>query len=256
MKNFTKHFLLLFILTGIINQQSFAQQEEFKKEKSLKNTVRFNITNPLLFGGKALIIGYERTIGEHQSFCFEAGRMSLPKLLPGTINISDSIQLASSSTEKGYHLSADYRFYLKKENKYNSPHGVYLAPYISYNYFNRTNSWNLNTTNFQGDLTTDFTLTIRTFGGEFGYQFVLWKRLAIDFILMGPGLSTYTIKTKISTTLDPDDEAELFKKINDALANKIPGYSLVIDDTEYEKSGSANTTTFGFRYMINLGFRF
>jgi hypothetical protein len=52
---------------------------------------------------------------------------------------------------------------------------------------------------------------------------------------IGPDLATYSVKTKLSTTLDADDEAELFKKINDALADKIPGYSLVIDDEEYEK---------------------
>jgi len=105
-------------------------------------------------------------------------------------------------------------------------------------------------------VSTDFKLEMMSVGGELGYQFILWKRLAIDLVLIGPGLTNYAIKTGISTTLSADDQAELLKLIHDALADKIPGYSLVIDDLEYEKSGSANTTTFGFRYMINIGFRF
>jgi hypothetical protein len=248
---------VFFLPAFLLSNQLFAQQDTVvKQEKHFKNTVRFNITNPLIFGGKTLILGYERTLGDHQSICIDGGPLTLPKLLPGTINVNDSIQLASNSTEKGYHLSAEYRFYLKNENKYNSPRGVYLAPYVSYNYFNRKNTWTLNTVKANGDVTTDFTLTVATLGGELGYQFVLWKRVAIDLILIGPGMAKYSIKTKLDTTLDPDDETALFKKINDRLADKIPGYSLVIDDTEYETKGTTNTTSIGFRYMINLGFRF
>ncbi len=256
MKNLSKYFALLFILSILIPNISFSQVDSTKAKRELKNTVRFNITNPLLFGGKALVFGYERTIGNYHSVCIDVGRLSLPKLLPGTVHVNDSINLDASSTESGFHASVEYRFYLPNENKHHSPRGVYLAPYFAYNYFERKNTWNLNTTNFKGDLTTDFSLKITTIGGEFGYQFILWRRLAIDLVLFGPGLSTYTIKTKLSTTLDADDQAELFKKINDALEDKIPGYSLVIDDEEYEKSGTNNTTTFGFRYLVRLGFRF
>jgi len=256
MKYFEKNCLILIIVLCVMPRLSIGQQEEVKKEKSFKNTLRFNITNPLLFGGKALIFGYERTIGDHSSITLDVGRFSLPKLLPGTINVNDSIQIGSNTTESGYHISTEYRFYLRNENKHNAPRGVYLAPYFSYNSFNRKNTWTLNTTNFQGDVTTNFKLNIITFGGELGYQFILWKRLAIDLVLIGPGLSTYKINTSLSTTLSADEEEELFKKINDALEDKIPGYSLVIDDTEYEKSGTNNTTSFGFRYLIHLGFRF
>jgi hypothetical protein len=203
-----------------------------------------------------LIFGYERTLGKNNSICIDVGQLTLPKLLPNSINVSDSITLESNSTEKGYHISLDYRFYLKHENQNDAPRGVYLAPYFSYNYFKRTNTWDLNTTNFNGQLSTDFSIAITTLGGQFGYQFVLWRRLAIDLVLLGPGIAKYSIKTKLSTTLDADDETELFTKINDALADKIPGYSLVIDDEEYEKTGSNSTTSIGFRYLIHLGFRF
>lgn len=256
MKNILTISLLFFLFACVLNKPLVAQ-DEIKKEKSFKNTVRYNVTNTLIFGGKTLIFGYERTLGKHQSVTINAGQLSLPKLSIIKNSVSDTtIKIQSNTSEKGYNISIDYRFYLSKENKYNAPRGVYLAPYFSYNFFERENTWTLNTTNFQGDVTTDFKLAISSFGGELGYQFILWKRVAIDLILIGPGLANYSIKTKLSTTLGAEDQAALFQKINDALADKIPGYSLVIDDAEFETSGNTSTTNFGFRYMIHVGFRF
>jgi len=256
----TKLQLLPFLLlASIFNPACFAQQDStVKKEKIFKNTVHFNITNPLIFGGNTFIVGYERTLGKHRSISVEAGALTLPKLLSGTGGSYDSIQVNKGSTDKGYHISGEYRFYLKNENKYDAPRGVYLAPYFSYNYFNRKNDWTITNSNSSStiELNTDFTFTTLGGGVEFGYQFVFWKRLAVDFILLGPGISSYSVKAKLSTSLDADDESELLKKINDALADKIPGYSLVIDDAEFETDGTTNTTTIGFRYMINVGFRF
>jgi hypothetical protein len=226
-------------------------------EKGLKNTVRFNITNPVFLGIKTLVFGYERTIGEHQSISIDAGPLSLPKLSLINLNLNDSfVKVEKGTTEKGYHVSVDYRFYLSTENKFNSPRGIYLAPYYSHNFFERTNTWTLSSSQFHGDVSTDFKLTMNCIGGELGYQFVLWNRMAIDLILIGPGVTRYSISTSINTTLDADDKEALLQRINEALANKIPGYSLVIDKTQYETSGNINTTNFGFRYMINIGFRF
>lgn len=225
-----------------------------KKEKSFKNTIRYNTTNSLIFSSKTLVFGYERTIGKHQSFSIDVGSLTLPKL--SILNTDSFASVSNSTTQKGIHASLDYRFYLRKENRYDAPRGVYIGPYVSYNYFERKNTWSLNTTQFQGDVSTNFKLELFGFGGELGYQFILWKRLAIDLVLIGPGLTTYNISTKLSTTLETEDQTELFNLIHDALADKIPGYDLVIDDLEYERSGSTKTTTFGFRYMINLGFRF
>jgi hypothetical protein len=150
----------------------------------------------------------------------------------------------------------DYRFYLAKENKYRAPHGLYIGPYYTHIHFKRTNTWQLDLTDFQGQVSTDFGLDINGLGFELGYQFIVWKRLAIDLVLIGPGVAKYEITTKLNTSLTVGDQEELFKRINDYLQEKIPGYSLVIDDQEYEKSGKTNTTTFGYRYMVHLGFFF
>jgi hypothetical protein len=166
---------------------------------------------------------------------------------------NQSMQLNKDSDDSGINFSADYRFYLGKENKHNAPRGVYIGPYYSFNHFDRKLSWSLNTTNFTGNANSDFELNIHSVGGELGYQFILWKRVSLDFVLFGPGVASYQAKTRLSTDLDAADQEELFQLINDFLAEKIPGYSFVIDDEEYEKSGTSSTTALGFRYMIHLG---
>ena len=133
---------------------------------------------------------------------------------------------------------------------------MYLAPYYSFNHFNRENHWILNSDSFDGEVVTDFTLNIHTIGGQLGYQFVFWRRLALDLVLIGPGVGFYGFKVKLDTTLEPDDEALFFQTLNDAIKDKFPGYDLVIESGEFEKKGSAKTTTLGFRYMIHIGFRF
>ena len=89
-----------------------------------------------------------------------------------------------------------------------------------------------------------------------GYQFVFWNRVSLDMLLFGPGLAAYTLKTNLDTTLDPDQESELFQKINDALGEKIPGYDLVLHPGSFERTGSFKTTSLGYRYVIMLGIRF
>jgi len=226
-----------------------------QSDSARMNTVRFNITNPLIFGEKAIVFGYERLLKNNQSFSVNIGQASYPKM---TIINPDSIDidLKGSYKDKGFNFSADYRFYLKKENKYPAPRGIYLGPYYSYNYFNRVNNWTLNTANFVGDVETEFSWQIHTIGIELGYQFVFWDRMTIDMIMIGPGIGFYNLKAAINTDLDPDDESKLFQAINDFLSQKIPGYDQVLDGSGFETTGSGRKSGFGYRYMVMIGYRF
>jgi hypothetical protein len=245
---------LILIVSGLSSFHSSFCQDSIPEKKILKNTVRFNLTNPIIFGDQCLIFGYERTIGKHQSFSVNVGRFSFPKLLDFD---TDSIESLEKSTKsKGISLSADYRFYLPKLNKFNSPRGLYIGPYFSYNTFNRENELQANTASFTGKMDLEFTFHVLTVGFQLGYQFVFWNRVTLDMILFGPGISWYKFKADLSTNLDPDEESELFQKINDALEEKIPGYSLVIEPGSFEKNGSVNTTTLGYRYVVMVGIRF
>ncbi len=225
----------------------------FAQADGKKNTVYVNLTNPLIFGSKAFVIGYERVLTKNQSFTFNIGRNSLPAFGGSG---SDSLKLEKNLNDKGFHISADYRFYLAKENKHDAPHGVYVGPYYSYNSFSRSNQWLLNSESFDGTVNTNTSLSINTVGVQLGYQFIFWKKLAVDFMLLGPGMGAYKIKAELNTTLSADEEALFFDKLNGYLQDKIPGYNLVIDEGEFQKNGSVKTTTLGYRYMINVGFRF
>ena len=109
---------------------------------------------------------------------------------------------------------------------------------------------------FQGDVNTDLIFNIHTIGFQLGYQFVFWNRLALDFILLGPGFGSYSVKAKLNTTLSPQQEQEFFEKLNEYLQDRIPGFEYVINPGEFKQKGSYDTRTVGFRYAIKLGFRF
>jgi hypothetical protein len=243
--------LLVSFFPGI---PSLFGQDVKPEKKVLKNSVKLNLTNPMIFGDQCYMLGYERTIGAHQSFSLNIGRFSMPKVF--NIN-TDSIKEVSKSTQsKGFHLSGDYRFYLQNENKHNAPRGVYIGPYFTYNSFTRNYTLSATTPSFTGDLNADFSFRIASVGFQLGYQFLFWNRVSLDLILFGPGIASYKLKTNLSTTLDADTESELFQKINDALSQKIPGYDLVLKPGTFERTGSTNTTSFGYRYVVMLGFRF
>jgi len=223
-----------------------------KPEKKIrKNTILFNITNPLLISNKFQIIGYERVLPNNQSVTLNVGIFSLPKFGG---KLADSLGVKRNFKDNGFHFSTDYRFYLKKENKYSAPRGIYLAPYYTYNHLNRQNSWNI-----EGridEVYTNLKVNIHTIGAEMGYQFILWDRVALDFILIGPGYGFYGLKTEIGTNLDPETESKLFDKINEILKDKIPGYDKVINAGDFRKKGTYRTENVGFRYVIRVGYRF
>lgn len=257
LKSFKNISLLVFLLAltqNVFSHESDSLKSDTIKKKEFKNTVKINLTNPMFFGSNNYILGYERTIGQHQSFTLNLGTFSLGRL----INFNtDSIKwLDKDITSLGISISGDYRFYLAKQNKYNAPRGVYIGPYFALNRFTRDFTFSNITVSPPGEVNVDWLFQVTTVGFQLGYQFVFWDRLALDMVLFGPGFSFYKIEANVSTNLNKEREEELFKKINEKLAEKIPGYSIAVAPGEFEKTGSANTTSLGYRYIMMLGFRF
>lgn len=252
MKNWFRFGILSLLFLVAMNFSSFAQ-EEMKMEKHYKNVVRLNLTNPVIFGEKSLVLGYERVLGDYKSASINIGQAQLPKL---SIVNTDSTEIHKDSKEHGFNMTADFRFYLQKENKHFAPRGVYLGPYFGYNSMGRENTWTLNTSSFQGEVKTDVDFNVLAIGGQMGYQFVLFKRLTLDLVLIGPGVAFYNLKAKLNTTLDAEDEQALYDKINEALKERFPGYTFTIDDVDFAKKGSSSVTSIGFRYVVNVGFMF
>jgi len=251
MRKLRNSFVFLFLATCLCPSVSYGQVKK-DTTRTFKNTIRINITNPLIFGEKYDVIGYERILKHNRSFSVNFGRFGLPKFNVNT----DDLQLQKDFKDKGFNLAFDFRFYLRKENRYPAPRGIYIGPYYSYVYFDRKNTWSMNTSQFTGDVNTDLRIDLNLIGAQLGYQFVIKKRISLDLILMGPGIWFYNIKTSVNTTLNAEDEALLFEKINEILASKLPGHEILIGSGDINTSGSSSSAFPGFRYLIHLGFRF
>lgn len=247
-------FVFLVSATKLCAQTTDAVVEP---EREFKNTIRFNVTNPMIFGGKSIIFGYERQLKNNRSFSINAGQAALPNFENG---FSDEFRSKTVLSEGGFHISGDYRFYLSKINKYGAPRGVYIGPYYSYNRFSKGHDWEYTEegATTAKTINSDLSLKIQQIGFELGYQFVFWKRFSVDLILLGPGVASYKVKAEVGGNIT-DEERQLFlEKLNQALKDKFPGYSGSVGDGngEFEKKGTRNTTSLGYRYMINLGYRF
>jgi hypothetical protein len=251
MKNY---WICLFLI--IIGIPAIAQNDQ-EVQKEFKNTIRYNISNPSLLGFENIIFGYERIVGQHQSFSLEIGQNKLPYFVLGEEGSrTEELDLISNGKGGGLHIAGDYRFYLKSENKFHAPRGVYIGPFYSFNSFKRSNGWELNSDNFQGNVGTDLYLRVHTIGGELGYQFQLGKRLMLDFTVFGPGIGFYKVEAGTDTDLSPEDELLFYEKLNEILSERIPGFSNLITGEGFVKTGSTNTISYGYRFMINIGYRF
>lgn len=93
-----------------------------------KNVIRYNLT-PGILGFSSAIFGYERVVKSHQSFSINAGCLSIGK--SGKYENRD-YKLTTIKSRSGFSIAADYRFYLKRENKNPAPSGVYFGPYFSH----------------------------------------------------------------------------------------------------------------------------
>lgn len=254
MKNAPK-FLLATVLLAAFCAPACGQDTAKQTEKQYKNVIRYNLSGALLFGiNRYIVLGYERVVNPHQSFSVNVGVIGLPKFLSIS---TDSLDLSKDTKNNGYNISADYRFYLAKENKYLAPHGVYIGPYTSYNRFDRKNDWEYkqNSGN-QKVVTTETTLDYFTIGGEMGYQFILWKRFAIDLIMMGPGVSHYQLHATVQSGLSQSEHEQLLSALEQLLTQKFPGMNYTFSGKTFDANGKILSWNVGFRYIVHIGFVF
>lgn len=248
-----------FILTciGLLAAGAAARGQDSIRasHRPYKNVIRYDLSGALLFGiDKYLVFGYERVLGPHQSISLNIGPASLPKLISIA---TDSFALSSDKKRSGFNISLDYRFYLAKENRYDPPHGLYIGPYISYNHFHRENDWSYtHGSSSQQVISTSTDFHIYTIGGEIGYQFVVWKRLAIDLIMIGPGFSRYNLHADIRNTLSDDAKQQVQSALKQIITQKFPGMNYVFSDKQFDANGRIRTWDVGYRYIIHIGFVF
>jgi hypothetical protein len=251
MKNRYPYFLLAFLL---VSKFATAQIDSTVKKPQYKNIIRYNLSGGLLFGmDKYIVLGYERVLSPRRSISVNFGRASMPKL---SEIITDSFDLRKDNRRTGYNVSVDYRFYLAKENKYAAPRGVYIGPYYSYNHFERENRWDFKSSSANSYITTNSDFNIHTIGFELGYQFIFWKRLALDFVMVGPGLGFYKYKATFDGNIDAATKEQLVDALEQLLTQKFPGMNYVFSDEHINADGVMKTNALGYRYIMHIGFNF
>lgn len=242
------------LLLSVLAPATVLAQDTLKSVLFRPNVVKVNLTANALYS-PAFLVGYERVLTPNKSFSVEAGMVSFPEILP---SIGDSIGLFDKISNNGYKINADFRFYLKKENCHQAPHGFYLAPYIAFYHFKNESGFTPQDTAFaSGQLDFTFRLNSPQIGGELGYQFSLWKdRLTIDCILLGPSIAYYHAKLGLSGNFDINEESEYLNDLLNHLTENFPVFGDLVENKEVSTSGFADIFYGGFRYAVSAGFRF
>jgi len=170
-------------------------------------------------------------------------------------SLGSSISVQKNSKNNGYVVGGEYRFYSKKENKYATPHGLYWGPFT--NYFHFSNERQLLLTASNGTVTSatlNTDISALNIGVQLGYQFVWKSRWTLDMVVFGPSISRYGLKS--SLTGDLSQEAILGNALAAALANRFPLIKDLLTDQQVDVKGSTTRWSSGFRYQLNIGYRF
>ncbi|HET7001429.1 MAG TPA: DUF3575 domain-containing protein [Puia sp.] len=219
------------------------------------NIVKLSISSWLLYPS-SVHMGYERVLNRNQSLYIFGGYNQFPvKLDIGLQNTN----FTNAKNKTGYTIGAEFRFYLPKENKYDAPHGIYLAPYISYYNFSSDNT--LTHTDSSGNKSSAslaMNVNLLNVGFELGYQFVIGKRFIIDAEMFGPSFTYYSFKADINGNIAGSTQNETLQAVLDALKAKFPLLSDLSSSKQVYSSGSATEKfpAIGFRYTVSIGYRF
>jgi hypothetical protein len=251
---FSRYLVFIFLslpFIGLSQNDTLVKKGDY----GYKNTIRYNLTNQWFFGTNNVIFGYERVIKPYQTASINFGLASFPEL--GSISL-DSIELNKASTGSGFNLAFDYRFYLKNENRHLAPRGIYVGPYFSYNLMKRRNTLDAIFDNgSEVNLELNHQLTIIATGFELGYQFVFLKdRLALDLILLGPGVGFYQYNANLGTSLSLENEGKVLEAIKNVLIEKYPGANIVFEGHSMRSRDVSYSANFNYRFVFQVGYRF
>ncbi len=242
--------IALFIFGFLDASAQVKDSATVKQEKELKNSLKLNLTSFILYQN-GIQLNYERILSPKRSITLFGGIIQFP--MPKVIDNS-SLRFDNNRTKSGFSIGSEYRFYLSKENKYSAPHGVYLAPFVSYYHFNNQRMGR-DSLYPQDNLTLNTTMNFLSVGGELGYQFVIKRRFVIDCVMFGPALTSYYFNVKLDGSSSGIHDEQI-QAIVDALKNKFPVLKDLTSDEGISKNGISSFWTLGFRYAIHIGYRF
>jgi hypothetical protein len=218
-----------------------------------KNVIKFNPTPMLLWSKKNVTFSYERILNRNQSIALSVGYLEFPSLFKDTIG---SLLAITGREKYGINLALEYRFYLFKRNSRPAPDGIFIAPYTSYYGYHFKNNVNVLNTTLDSAATVKGNFYIFNVGVELGYQFVFWKRLTLDFVLMGPSISYYGGGLDITGNVNFEQLETTHKELYDKIKAKYPLIGDFVVNKSFKKNGKLDLFSLGFRYLIQIGFHF
>lgn len=221
-----------------------------------KNTIRFMLSDYLIWGNTNLVFGYERCIDDRFTAVLNVGGASLPNIFSFS---SDSVTTSNQSSKFGFHVSAEGRYYIFTENKYQAPRGVYAGAFLSYNLYEKQTTWDIQHSDGGPtdhiEVNTDISIAIA--GLELGYQFILFDHLAIDMILLGLGVGRYSYNAKANADIQNEDTKAALAAAQDNIKKVFPNFSFFTDIANgISGTGTSTATAPGLRYIISLGWNF
>jgi hypothetical protein len=222
-------------------------------EPVYRNVVKLNPTPMMLWNNKDVTFSYERILNPRQSFTVGLGYLVFNNLLDDTILNAFTIKTREKS---GLNFSFEYRFYMTKRNSRPIPDGLFLAPFFSTYLYQFKNDLQVVNDPEEDFATLSGGFYAFNFGGALGYQFVLWKRMTIDLILIGPAVSYYGGKLNIKGNLDTEQIKDLNEDLYNKIKEKYPQADGVLIDETFVKHGTIDILSVGYRYLLQLGFCF
>ena len=93
-------------------------------------------------------------------------------------------------------------------------------------------------------------------GVELGYQFVFWKRLTLDFVLIGPAISYYGGGVNITGNINASKLQEINEELYNKLLSKYPMIGDFVLNKSFQQNGKLDLFSIGFRYLLQIGFHF
>lgn len=241
----TFYLLLIYVLCSQI-----AAAQDSTDYSLRKNTIKLDLTGNLIYRN-SINLSYERVVGRNQSFVITAGTQEFPKI----VNFGENIEGEREEARSGHKLGGEYRFYLKKENKFAAPRGVYIGPYVTSLGFKSNRGIIYTGSDVPESAELRARLNILSIGAQLGYQFVFNDRLTLDLVLVGPSYSRYLFKTQLKGdfSFDPDD---IQNEILQGLVEKFPLLEDFLEEKELDSSGTLDTWTLGYKYQFLIGYRF
>ncbi|MEI6901178.1 MAG: hypothetical protein WCL00_14975 [Bacteroidota bacterium] len=218
-----------------------------------RNVIKFNPTPMLLWSSRNFTFSYERILKHNQSIAVSLGYLELPSLFRETIANLINIH---SREKYGINVAFEYRFYLMKRNSRPIPDGLYLAPFASYYGYHFKNNFNVLQTSLDSVGLIRGNIYIFNVGIELGYQFVFWKRLTLDLVLIGPSMSYYGGVVDITGNIDTEQLQEIRSDLYNKLIEKYPKIGDFVVNKSFSQNGKLDLLGIGFRYLVQIGFHF